>query len=127
VFSTQKRVLANLRGKVLEPAVSVTFDFKPYERVITRIIRGLYWIETDRALPIDSKVTVLPGNQIPPDLGSSFMQLMHLLPLRKLNKDTFMYRCHIGDDGVQLWGMQFFSRHTTFAFVNESSPARVEA
>lgn len=127
VFSTQKRVLANLRGKALESAVSVTFDFGPYERVITRIICGLHWIETGRALTISANVTVLPGNQIPKDLGSDFMQLLHLHPLRKLNKDTFMYRCHIGDDGCQVWGMQFFSRHITFAYVNGSSHACVEA
>lgn len=126
IFLTKKTVFANLRGKVLEPAVSVTFDFEPYERVITRIIRGLHWIETRQALPADAKVTVLPGHEIPQSLASSFMQLMGLLPLRSLNKETFLYRCHI-EDGVQIWGMQFFSRHTTFAYVYNYVSNRVEA
>lgn len=126
VFSTKRGVLANLKGKILEPAVAVTFEFKPYERVITRMIRALHWMETGRSLAINAKVTVLPGNQIPQDLGSSFMELLLSFPLRRLNKDSFMYRCHISDDGTHVWGMQFFSRHTTFAYVDESSVSHIE-
>lgn len=127
IFSTKKTVLANLRGTVLEPTVSITFDFEPYERVITRIIRALHWIETYKVLPADAKVTVFPAHEIPHDLAANFMQLLHLLPLKTLNKDTFLYRFHIEEGGVQIWGMQFFSRHTTFAYVHESAPNRVEA
>ena len=106
---------------------SVGVNIEPYERVITRMIRALHWMETSRSLAIDAKVTVLPGNQIPQNLGSSFMELLLSLPLRKLNKDSFMYRCHISDDGTHVWGMQFFSLHTTFAYVDEPSASRVEA
>lgn len=127
VFSTQKRVLAKLGGAVLEPAISVTFDFQPYERVINRIVRGLHWKETRRVFASDARVVVLPGNQIQPSLAADLMQLMHLLPLRKLNKGTFLYRFHIGNDGSQLWGMQFFSKHTTFALVDRSSGDRADA
>ncbi len=126
VFSTKRRVLANLKGKVFEPAVAVTFDFKSYERVIARMIRALYWMEMGRSLAVNAKVTVLPVNQITQDLASSFMELLLSLPLRKLNKDSFMYRCYISDDGIHVWGMQFFSRHTTFAYVDEPSAFRVE-
>jgi hypothetical protein len=117
IFSTKKMVLTNLRGPILEPAVSITFDFEPYDRVITRIVRALYWIETNQALPADAQITVLPGHEIPQSLGSDLMQLMLQLPLRKLNKDTFLYRFQIEDGGNQLWGMQFFSRHTAYAYV----------
>jgi hypothetical protein len=127
IFSTKKAVLTNLRGSILEPAVSITFDIEPYDRVVTRIVRALHWMETNQALSLDSKVTVLPGHQISQSLGSDLMQLLHRMPLKKLNKDTFLYRYHVDDDGNEMRGMQFFSRHTAYACIRCPVPNRIEA
>lgn len=127
IFSTKQRVLAGLRGPILEPAVAVQFDFKPYERVINRMVRGLHWMESGRAMASDAIVRVLPGAQLTQSLAADWLSLMHLLPLKKLNKDTFSYRYQIGEDGTHVWGMQFFSRHTTFVYVQEPPAQRVEA
>ena len=127
IFSTKQRVLANIRGPILQQAVTVTFDFKPYERVITRIVRGLHWMETGQVMNSEAGIKVLPGNQLTQSAASDWMSLMLLLPLKRLNKDSFSYRYQIGDDGIHVWGMQFFSRHTTFVLVHEASAQRVEA
>lgn len=127
IFSTKQRVLAGLRGPILEPAVAVHFDFKPYEKVITRMVRGLHWMESGRVLAPDAIVRVFPGAQLNHSLATDWMSLMHLLPLKKLNKDSFSYRYQIGEDGAHVWGMQFFSHHTTFVHVQEPPAQRVEA
>jgi hypothetical protein len=127
IFSTKRRVLAGLRGPILEPAVSVHFDFKPYERVISRMVRALHWMEAGRVMALDAVVEIFPGAQLTPSLATDWMSLMHLLPLKKLNKETLSYRYHLGDDGTHFWGMQFFSRHTTFVLVHEPATPRVEA
>ncbi len=119
VLSTAKHIFTGLRGSVLEPAVAVTFEFKPYERVISRVIRGLHWMETGKHLHPEATVQILPGTQLPPNLAADWMDLMMDLPLKMLNKDSFAYRYHIGSDGLHAWGMQFFSRHTTFVLVDE--------
>ena len=124
VFSTKQRVLASIDSSVLQPAVTVSFDFEPYARVITRIVRGLHWMETGRTLVSAAKVQVLPGNHLSQSVAADWMGLMQLLTLKKLNKDSFSYRCHIGEDGLHAWGMQFFSRHTAFALVQEQSTQR---
>ena len=116
IFSTSKTVLVNSRGPILERAVSITFDFNPYARVITRIVRALHWIEMEWSLPAEAKVTVLPSQQLPQNLVLDLMQLMHQHPLKNLNKETFLYRFHVDKDGKAVWEMQFFSRHTTYAF-----------
>ena len=126
VFSTEKSVFTRLRGSVFEPAVAVTFDFKSYERVITRAIKGLHWMETRNYMHPDATFQVLPGAQLPPNLAADWMNLMMDLPLKKLNKDSFAYRYHIGSDGCHAWGVQFFSRHTTFILVNEPVAQYVE-
>jgi hypothetical protein len=117
VFTSDRRTYAKLSGAVLESAVAVTFDFTQYQRVIDRIVRGLHWMETGRAMPTKSTVQVIPGDQLTQLLAAEFMELMQLLPLKKLNKDTFAYRWHAPPEGEQVWGMQFFGRHTTFALV----------
>lgn len=119
VFSNKKKIFAGLRSSVLEPAVEVTFDFKPYERVIIRAVKGLHWMETGKCLHPAATYRVLPGAQLTRSHAAEWMSLMMNLPLKKLNKDSFAYRYHIGSDGCHAWGMQFFTRHTTFVMVQE--------
>ena len=126
VFSTEKRIFAGHRGSILEPAVAVTFDFKPYERVITRAIRGLYWMETGKSLHPDATFQVLPGAQLSPNIAADWMSLLMDCPLKMLNKDSFAYRYYIGSEGSHAWGLQFFSRHTTFVLVVEPVAHSVE-
>lgn len=121
VLSSSYRTYARLNGAILEPAVAVTFDFTRYQRVIERIVRGLHWMKTGHAMPSEATVLVIPGSQLTQPLATEFMELMQLLPLNKLNKGTFVFRWHVSPEGQQIWGMQFFGRHTTFAIVENPS------
>jgi hypothetical protein len=55
-------------------------------------------------------------------MAQSIMEVMHSLSLRSLNKGTFLYRGHVGEDGSGIWGMQFFGRHTVFAITCVEKP-----
>jgi hypothetical protein len=119
IFSTAARVFTSLQEPNSHVAVAVTFDHQTYHRVITRIVRGLHWMETGKAMAESARIDSYPGAQLTRDDAANLMHLMMQCPLKTLNKGTFTYRFHIGDDGTQIWGLQFFSRHTTFAFVHE--------
>ena len=115
IFKTKKNVYAKLNSAILEPAIAVTFDRAKYERVITRIVKALNWIETKKAQNAALKTIVLPGDGLKINLAKSIMDVMHNLPLRSLNNGTFLYRGNVDEDGGGIWGMQFFGRHTVFA------------
>lgn len=117
IFSSKREVYSQLDGVIQRQAVAVTFDRESYNQVIRRVVRGLYWMETGIALLPEAKIRVFPGDELQIDLAKNLMELMHLLPLRKLNKNTFLYRFIFSDDGEDIWGLQFFGRHTTFVFV----------
>lgn len=117
IFSTKQNVHAYLRGPILEPAVAVTFDGEKYTKVISRIIRGLYWLQKGHALGRNPKITVFPAHSIKLDFARSIMSLMDCLEAHPLNKGTFVYKVQFCEDGTSIWGMQFFKKHTVFAFV----------
>ena len=116
IFSTKQNVFARLRGSVLEPAISVTFDGEKYSKVISRIIRGLYWLQKGHALGRNPCITVFPTQGIKPDFAISMMELMNCLEAHALNKGTFVYKVQFCEDGTSIWGMQFFKKHTVFAY-----------
>lgn len=122
IFETKRNVYAKLNSAILEPAVAITFDRTKYERVITRIVKALHWMETGEAQNAELKTTVLSGDSLDAALAKSIMEVMHSLPLRPLNKGTFLYRGHVGEDGSGIWGMQFFGRHTVFAITCAEKP-----
>jgi len=116
IFSTKQNVHAYLRGPILEPAVAVTFDGEKYSKVISRIIRGLYWLQKGHALGRNPKITVFPTHSIKPDFARSMKSLMDCLDAHPLNKETFVYKVQFYEDGASIWGIQFFKKHTVFAF-----------
>jgi hypothetical protein len=122
IFKNQRNVYAKLNSEILESAVAITLDRTRYERVITRIVKALHWMETGKAQNADLKTTVLPGDNLDAALAQSIMEVMHSLPLRPLNKGTFLYRGHVSEDGSGIWGMQFFEHHTVFAITYTEKP-----
>lgn len=116
IFSTKQNVHAHLRGPILEPAVAVTFDGEKYARVISRIIRGLYWMQKGEALGYKPKITVFSPQNMKRDFVRSMMDLMNCLTPHSLNKETFVYKVQFCEDGTSIWGMQFFKRHTVFGY-----------
>ena len=117
LFRTHRDVYAQLRGELLEPAVAVTFDNKRYSAVISRIVQGLHWIEYGTALGDEIDVRVMPAG-MDRKLFLSMKDVMDCLPPKYLNNETFAYKFYKLDEGDILWGMQFFKRHTVFAYVD---------
>lgn len=116
IFSTKQDVHAHLRGPILEPAVAVTFDGEKYNKVISRMIRALYWVQQGRALGLNSKIFVFATQSMKPAFYKSMMELMNSLEEHSLNKDTFVYKFQICEDGSSIWGMQFFKKHNVFGY-----------
>jgi hypothetical protein len=116
IFSTKQNVNAYLRGPILEPAVAVTFDGEKYSKVISRIVRGLFWLQKGHPLGLNPKITVFPTDSINLDFARSMMSLMNCLEAHSLNKGTFFYKVQFCEDGTSIWGMQFFKKHTVFAY-----------
>lgn len=116
MFSTSQRTYTN-RGKgVLEPVVSVGFKYENYAKVIKRLVRGLFWRETDTIMAEDTDMVVFPAIDMAPCFAEKLQGFMDCIVPRKLNGDTFTYKVHFEDDGSSVWGMQFFATHTVFAY-----------
>ncbi len=117
IFSAQRNIYAPLRGELLESAVAITFDYEPYSAVVSRIVQGLHWIENGVALGNEAKVHVMPVQGMERKLFLSMKDLIDCLHPKYLNKETFVYKYHQAEKGDSVWGMQFFKRHTVFAYV----------
>ncbi|WP_431474405.1 hypothetical protein RVM24_16315 [Marinobacter sp. KM021] len=116
IFETKRNVYAYRQNQVLEPAVSVTFDGEKYCKVVSRIVRGLYWIERGKALGLGSNINIFPTDQMKPDFAQSIKELMDCLEPHFLNKKTFVYKVLFNDDESSIWGVKFFGKHTVFAY-----------
>lgn len=122
IFNAEQNVFACLHGSILEPAVAVKFDGEKYHKVISRIVRGLYWQQKGHALGLKPKIKVFQAHRIKPEFASSLEDIMSHLKPHPLNKGTFVYKVQFFNDGKSIWGMQFFERHTVFAVAD--SPER---
>jgi hypothetical protein len=117
IFSTAANVSVSCGDGVAKPMVGVKFDEDRYNRIIEKIVRGLYWRQMQHALGKSSKVTVVPGYGLSSEDAKRWDELMNCLPAHPLNNRYFFYKCSISNDGKSIWGMQFFREHTVFAVV----------
>lgn len=115
IFSTKKYMYVDRGAGILEPVVAVRFETKSYQNVICRMVKGLYWRETQKIMDASTVIQVIPTMAIPADLALSFKELMDVLEPNFLNDNTFAYKYVIDDDGSSVWSMQFFGKHTVFA------------
>jgi hypothetical protein len=120
IFSTAANVSVSYGDGVAKPMVGVKFDEDRYNRIIEKIVRGLYWRQKQHALGKSSKVTVVPGDGLSREDARRWDQLMNCLPAHALNNNLFFYKCNISHDGTSTWGMQFFNKHWVFACVKPS-------
>ena len=122
IFSTQRRGFANRGRGILEPVRVIEFKPESYIKVIQRIVRGLYWREMSKVLGLTSKIQVISARNMKRSDSVIVQDLLYDLPIRKLNKDTFVYKCQIDSDGHSFWAMQFFGKHIAFAVVDLATP-----
>jgi hypothetical protein len=116
IFSSRNEIYTQLRGSIYEKAVEITFGAENYSKVIRRIVRGLYWRQTDKFLGKTTKIDVFPHDGMLPDFAVKMKELMDCLQPYKLNGDTFIYKVCFTENGMSIWEMQFFGRHTVFAY-----------
>lgn len=114
-----KRGYANRGRGVLEPVVRVDFDGKAYHNVISRTVRGLHWQETGKILSPHVAIMVRPFSQLNRVHAHSVRELMDMVPAKKLNSETFAYKCAYADES-SLWVLQFFGTHQAFAMVQQN-------
>lgn len=116
IFRSKIDVYARSGSFVYRPAVTVTFNSGNYCKVIQRIVRGLYWRQTSKFLGKTTKINVFPLDEMKNEFFKSMQELMDCLQSHRLNQDTFIYKVRFIEDGTSIWGMQFFGRHTVFAY-----------
>ncbi len=115
IFSNHKKVYAKYKGPIAEKVVAIEFNSNAYYLVISRIVRGLYWRETNEALGLSPEIRVFPAYSLDINMAKSFKELMDKLSPKMLNKGTFAYKGLVDEDGTSIWGMEFFKRHIVFA------------
>ncbi|MDD1979990.1 HNH endonuclease [Pseudomonas asiatica] len=101
---------------ILEPVVAVQFEREAYVRVIRRMVRGLYWQQTNAILPKDAEIRVIEPESVTPELGPQISALLRDADRVELNGGTFVYKFVISEDQDSFWAMQFFGKHLVFAF-----------
>lgn len=116
IFSTKRHGYAQRRGSVFEPAIAVTFDWDTYCKVITRMVRALYWRRTGNCLGKHSEIRVFSPQAMNTAFTQSMKELMDCLKPYQLNQKTFVYKVQFRDDGTSIWGMQFLGKHTVFGY-----------
>lgn len=120
-----KRILQNRRQVyvpspegILTPMTAIHFDREAYCRVIERIVRGLYWKQTNEILT-DMVVTVVQGDEPEGRAVTAIKKLLETKDPELLNGGTFAYKVFFdNENGSSFWALQFFSKHTTFALVD---------
>lgn len=122
IFASQRDVFTYLRGPILEPAVAITMNGENYCKVVQRIVRGLYWMNTGKALDKNAIITVLGEGNLDPKTIKDLMDIMKSLEATYLNQKTFVYKFFLDDDGSGIWGLQFFKKHTVFAVIDTMPP-----
>jgi len=115
IFSTRRRVYADRGSGILEPVTEVSFPMESYNSVIERIVRGLFWCETNKIMPQDAEVTVRQLSHFNRTVAEDMRDLLSTVQPRFLNDKTVVYRAFFWDDGCSFWGIQFFDKHIVFA------------
>jgi hypothetical protein len=120
IFRTKKDGYAYLQGSILEPAIEVTFDGNKFRKVISRIIRGLFYREKGKPLGCKSEIRVRIPQYLKPDFLKKTIKSNGCINPKILNNDTFMYKVRFSeDDRKSIWGMLFFDKYTVFACVED--------
>lgn len=107
----------DLETGIFHKRIALNFDHSAYERVIQRIIKGLFWRETGRIMS-QRQVHVMHGDQPQGPLVQQIKSLLRQLDPKSLNGGEFTYKCYLSDDGQSFWALQFFKKHTVFAFTD---------
>lgn len=115
IFKNSQRVYADRGRGILEPLIAVTFGEGGYQRVVARIVRGLYWRETGNIYSQESYITVVTPEYLDYKTRAAIKHALSLMRPKYLNGDTVKYTCYIEKDGSGFWAVQFFGKLIAFA------------
>jgi len=115
IFSTRQRGYADRGSGILERVMKLSFSDESYNFVIQRMVRGLFWRETNEIMSQDAEVTVWPLRHFNRTTAENMRDLLFSVEPRFLNNKTVVYRAFFWDDGYSLWGIEFFGKHIVFA------------
>jgi hypothetical protein len=118
VIQSGERTFSIDNGRLVQGPVKIVFNRPRYEKVVERMIRGLYWRQTKRPLGLDAEVDVLDPSNFPPEFEQQLRDLLPMLPRHVLNDKTFCYKVCFSQDGSSIWGLQFFGKHTVFGIAS---------
>lgn len=121
IFSSAKSISLENEQGVCKEVVAVTFETETYSKVISKIVRGLYWQETGEILSENAKITVYPFRAMTPQLVSSLTALMNTLQPKSLNSNTFTYKVYFSEENFSVWRMQLFEGHLSFAYLEKQT------
>ena len=97
-------------GIYLGQSPGLTLDARRIDRVILRIIQGLYWHHYQKSLPPKPSPEIWLDPPISPEISNLFLGTQ----LNSVGGDVFKYRYRLYDDNreVSIWSLLFYmSRH----------------
>lgn len=118
VVRNGKQMLTVVNGNALPGPVAISFEGPSYDRVVQRMIRGLYWREKKHPLGLGINVQVIVPSSLSPDLVGLFKDLLPSLEPKFLNDRTFSYKVGFSSDGSSVWALQMFGKHTVFGMAS---------
>ena len=118
LLERSQRVYARRHGGLYQPMIAIPFSKEAYSRVVSRIVRGLYWQRTGKILG-DATISVSHGDEPEGRVVEEIKKLLRTENPTVLNGGTFSYKVFF-DEAGSFWAMQFFGSHTVFALVSST-------
>lgn len=116
-------------GIYLGQGMTIDYDEKRFDAVVTKIVRGLYFYE--QGIPLDLKAEMFCVFLREPAHFATVKQHNHMLKPGKIQwKGTFRYRCGFvpGDPVGSMWLLRFWEAHDFWVITNrEGTRAKVRA
>lgn len=105
-------------GTMRTGPVKIMFSRQRYEKVVSRIIKGLYWRETGNSLGKETYIEVIDQASLSPEREKTLRELLLQPGLKRgtLNAETVVYKYFMRPDGQSFWALYFFSTHAVFGF-----------
>lgn len=112
-------------GNIILPSnrVALEFDHLRFDRVVSKIVRGLHSVELNQILPQDIRMfsSLTPPGETPPEHFTWFMNNVVTDSLGE-HQGVFAYRHHSDPEGVQYWAMLFWDKVLITAMFRTEAP-----
>jgi hypothetical protein len=128
----RRQVISDLRyvelktpsGLYARKRIAYQVDLNRIRRVVERVVRGLYFVESGNPLGLNNEVRVftsedleLQPNDVVEELQRTILTPLATYPPKVIGNNVFLYRHHIVEDAplFSVWGISFYARVPFFA------------